>query len=165
MNRTAIISECGVYRYELRRDWNPQKPRVAFVMLNPSTADAEKDDPTIRRCVGFAGRWGYGGLIVVNLFAFRATDPDNLKKAQRKGFDVVGSENDTCIKEAIAEADCVVAAWGIHGGPTLRALEVSRFLPESTIAITTTAKGYPSHPLMLAYDLKPERWAHRGLNQ
>ena len=70
----AGISECGCYRYWLTRTWNPRRATLCWVLLNPSTADADRDDPTIRRCQGFARSWGYGGIVVVNLFAYRATD-------------------------------------------------------------------------------------------
>lgn len=160
MIRSAILSECKTYRYELRRDWNPQIPRLVFIMLNPSTADSTKDDPTVRKCIGFAGRWGYGGFTIVNLFAFRATDPVDLLVAQKRKVNVVGPENNRFIEQAVGEVDTVVAAWGAIGGPTLRALEVARTLPRTSQAIQLTAKGYPCHPLMLAYDSPLQLWTH-----
>src|SRR5712664_2208515 len=87
--RSAGFSCCGLYRYWLRRHWDAELPPVCFVMLNPSTADAERDDPTIRRCCGFSRRWGYGGIVVVNLYAFRTSDPCCLRNAVHP----VGPEN------------------------------------------------------------------------
>ena len=90
MNQGATISDCGRYRYGLWRIWNWQLPNAVFIMLNPSTADAETDDPTIRRCVGFARSWDLGGVHIANLFALRASDPGELANAQ----DPIGSAND-----------------------------------------------------------------------
>ena len=81
MIKSAEISPCGLYRYSLTRKWEAWKGTVNFIMLNPSTADAQEDDPTIRRCIGFAKAWGYGGIVVTNLFAYRATNPKELKKS------------------------------------------------------------------------------------
>ena len=103
----ATISPCGLYRYELVRAWG-DPPFCAFVMLNPSTADGAEDDNTIRRCVGFAQRFGFGGFSVVNLFAFRATKPEAMLAAA----DPVGPDNDAHILGALAAAQRVFAAWG-----------------------------------------------------
>jgi hypothetical protein len=133
---------------------------MLFVMVNPSTADAVEPDPTITKCIGFARRWGYGGFTVVNLYAYRATYPKDLKAAQKRFLDVVGPENDEAIKKAISEADYVVAAWGAIGGPTVRAEQVAKMLPPNVQTILPTSEGYPGHPLMLSYNLKPQPWQH-----
>jgi hypothetical protein len=104
------MSPCGLYRYELWRYWAPGR-LVAWIMLNPSTADATADDPTLRRCIDFSKAWGCGGLMVVNLFGLRATDPQELRRAE----DPVGPMNDHFLWGRCMEADLVVAAWGGHG--------------------------------------------------
>ena len=114
-------------------------------MLNPSTADAEKFDPTVRRCFGFACDWGFGSMEVVNLFAFRSTYPEQLKKVS----DPVGPENDVIILKAVKESDLVVAAWGIHGRLHGRDLKVQRLIEgiKDLHCIGTTKAGAPLHPL------------------
>src|SRR3989449_11540410 len=107
MRTDACFSRCGTYRYALWRRW-AAGPQVLFVMLNPSTADAQRDDPTIRRCIGFARRWGCGGIEVVNLFALRATDPRRLRYTR----DPVGPENVAHLARAAGRASLVGAAWG-----------------------------------------------------
>src|SRR5947209_16246810 len=107
----AIFDSTGTYRYSLWRQWSTDCPPVAFIMLNPSTADDRKDDPTIRRCIGFARAWGFGALEVVNLFAYRATDWSKLLEVD----DPVGPENDDYIVQAVERCPCVVAAWGTKG--------------------------------------------------
>lgn len=141
----AGLSPDGMYRYWLRRTWNEDKPVVCFIMLNPSTADAHVDDATIRRCVGFAKSWGYGALSVVNLFAYRATDPKELSKAA----DPIGPENDVCI-EATTLNRRVVCAWGCGGELKGRAKEVLESLRRREIDVRclgTTKDGHPRHPL------------------
>src|SRR5580765_5070589 len=119
----ATISPDGKYRYLLSREYEDGMfGTVLFVMLNPSTADATKDDATIRRCVGFTKRWGYSTLEVVNLFAFRATHPRDLWKAD----DPVGPDNDVTISDAVRRAQLIVAAWGVCRYP--RAMDVLRVL-------------------------------------
>ncbi len=146
----ATISECGKYRYRLWRVWDEALPACCFVMLNPSKADATDDDPTIRRCIGFAKRFGCGRLDVVNLFAFRATNPRELLKAS----DPVGSENDTAIVEATQLAETVIAAWGVQG--TMREQEVfyilSYMAPGRVKCLGKTQGGYPRHPVRLPND-------------
>lgn len=146
---TARFSEDGVYRYELSRRW-AKGPMAAFVMLNPSTADAMKLDPTIRRCRRFAMEWGMGGLYVANLFALRSTDPRALKAVG----DPVGPENDDAIHDAAVRSRVVVCAWGAHPMARKRAedvLEVLRSLPgERLRCLGTTKGGHPRHPLYVS---------------
>lgn len=145
-HRTAVLSEDGLYRYTLTRRWGAGRP-VVFVMLNPSTADAEVDDPTIRRCVGFARREGCGTLEVVNLFAWRATDPLFLPLQS----DPVGPHNDEWIRDRVVPAKIVIAAWGARGDLLDRADAVKAMLPPGkTFALGFTKDGHPKHPLYLS---------------
>lgn len=154
--RAAQFSACRNYRYALWRGWAervepPQAGAYAmFVGLNPSTADETLDDPTIRRCVGFAQDWGYQGLCMVNLFAWRATQPADML-AQN---DPVGPENDAVLLELAANAGIVVAAWGVHGTHVSRDEAVKRLLPRLHYLLLTKA-GHPGHPLYLPSSLKP----------
>lgn len=163
----------GEFRYRLVRDWSPEPARspsgvvslrqvrsVTWCMLNPSTADGTQDDPTVRKCIGFSTRWGFNRLVIVNLFAFRATAPTCLDGSMEQ----VGSRNDEHIIEAVREADMVVCAWGAHGKrfPS-RVLEVRELVDESAArgdqfgrqpavgCLGLTADGQPRHPLMLGY--------------
>ena len=149
--RSAVLSDCGLYRYRLSRVWDAELPAAAFVMLNPSVADATQDDRTIRRCVGFARAWGCGGIDVVNLFAFRATKPAALK---RVGFPV-GPLNDDHIRLAARHAALVVAAWGANKVPVGRVAEVLAMLRASgkeTHCLSVTKDGHPQHPLFVRGD-------------
>lgn len=143
----ADFSDCGRYRYRLWREWNPQLEAVGFLMLNPSTADATADDPTIRRCLGFARRWDYGRLEVVNIFAYRATDPRELRAAE----DPVGPENDEWIERVAAKcARRLVCAWSNWGRLADRAGDVCRVLRRAEVRLLclgTTKHGHPLHPL------------------
>lgn len=151
----ALISPCGAYRYRLEREWDSELPKVAFIMLNPSTADAEKDDPTIRRCIGFAKSWGFGGLIVGNLFALRSTDPAALYSHP----DPVGPDNDACLRGIASCAEQVVCAWGTHGALNGRGLAVGEMLNSANLAaLKLTADGHPGHPLYIAGDTQPRAW-------
>lgn len=145
--RGAIIDGSGLFRYRLWRALGqPAEGRVLFVMLNPSTADASVDDPTIRRCIGFARRWGAGALDVVNLYALRATDPGELRRAA----DPVGPDNDRHIVEAAREASIIVCAWGAHPFARRRAAHVSgllRAVGTPLECLHVTADGSPRHPL------------------
>lgn len=153
MERSANISPCGRYRYALWRQWDPSGKVVAFVGLNPSTADAELDDPTIRRCVGFAKAWGYGSLLMLNLFAFRATDPADIR---REPFPV-GPSNDKHLRYGSRLADLTVAAWGVNGRYKNRDARVRAMLP-SLHYLRLTKDGHPSHPLYLPAYLRPVLW-------
>lgn len=154
MNRGAVLSDDKVYRYTLTRRWGDGKP-VVWVMLNPSTADAEVDDPTITRCIRFTERWGYQAMTVVNLFAFRATDPRRLKTAR----DPVGPFNDTAIMDAISEAAFVVAAWGTWGSTFKRDKEFLELIGAQKVkALGVTGDGDPRHPLYLRADARLINW-------
>lgn len=139
----ADLSDDREYRYRLWRTWDAEMPTVAFVMLNPSTADESEDDPTIRRCIGFAKEWGYGTLVVGNLFAYRATDPSEL----RDHPDPVGPENDERLSRIVDEADKVVVAWGNHGEFQGRGDEVTALLDADLYALDITKRSQPVHPL------------------
>lgn len=153
MDRAATFDESGTYRYRLDRRWDDVGRNVAFVMLNPSTADAFVEDNTIRRCIGFAKELGFASLTVVNLFAFRATDPKQLKKAA----DPVGDRNDFYIRQAMKESHAVICAWGVHGALFGRDKEVAPIIIESCENVWVfgvTKKGFPKHPLYLPKDAK-----------
>ena len=145
MHRSAIFSPCLKYRYSLSRVWNPKLPTVVFVGLNPSTADEQEDDPTVRRCIAFARKWHFGSLNLVNLFAYRSTDPTCLTKAE----DPVGPENDAHIVQSVVRAKRVVIAWGTKGTLLSRDRQVLSLLPDSH-CLGITKEGYPKHPLYLA---------------
>lgn len=150
VRKSAVISPCGTYRYELARWWSARPP-IGWVMLNPSTADANLDDPTIRRCVGFAKAWGCGGIVVRNLYALRATDPAELGRHPRP----VGPENDAYLARCKNEPLTVVA-WGARGGD--RGREVLRLLARQGVhphLLAITGDGQPRHPLYLRADLQP----------
>jgi hypothetical protein len=147
MDRTAQISECGLYRYELTRRWEAG-PDCTFIMLNPSTADAELDDPTIRRCIGFCRLWGYGGLRVVNLYAYRSTKPRDLFAASHP----FGSENVKYLQAAVNESALLVAAWGGWSVPD-DAASILEGVP--MICLGHTKSGSPRHPLYVKYAVEP----------
>lgn len=158
MSGTAIISPCGCYRYLLTRGPLDQ-PYALFVMLNPSTADASRDDPTIRRCRGFAKDLGYVAFRVVNLFAWRSTSPDAMKR-QTADKDIVGPDNDHHIAEQTKGAAIVICAWGGHGSFAARDKAVKHLI-RSVGAIPhylrrSAATGQPEHPLYLPADLRPK---------
>lgn len=159
MERTANLSPDGVYRYRLGRRWAPGGSRMAFVMLNPSTADADVDDPTIRRCIGFAKREGCSAIAVVNLYAFRATKPVRVAEADARGVDIVGPENLLHLQTAVGSSDLVVAAWGgsIEKLPRRDWLvdyvvDLCVGLDRDLFALGHTAAGHPRHPLYVKGD-------------
>jgi len=144
----AVLSDCGRYRYLLRRSWDASKPRALFVMLNPSTADAEIDDPTIRSCTRLCRSWGYGSFEVVNVFAFRATDPKKLAHAD----DRQGPLNDTHIIAALIRCDVVICAWGAYPIPIVRHRAIISMIQAQKMdghCLGRTKKGHPKHPLYI----------------
>ena len=156
MKKDAVISSCGKYRYALWRIWDETEPLVMFIGLNPSTADAVKDDNTIRKCEVFAKKWGFGGLSIGNLFALRSSKPTDLWKSD----DPIGPENDKWLGALEAKAKIIVAAWGNHGAHLRRGQVVLKMFPD-LYCLKVSAKGMPCHPLYLTRDLKPFRLAEK----
>lgn len=151
---SAWFSDCGRYRYTLHRRFLVGDGTVAFVMLNPSTADATEDDPTVRRCTGYAMAWGFDHLVVLNLFALRSTDPSILHDAD----DPIGPENDRAFRDTLPGCRSVVCAWGNHGtlhGRNRAAVEMIIEAGHAPTALTVTRSGQPQHPLYLAKTLRP----------
>ncbi len=160
MERGASLSSCERYRFRLYRRWS-QAPIVTFIMLNPSTADALADDPTIRRCIGFAKAWGAGGIEVVNLFTLRATDPFQLTLAA----DPIGPNANDHLAAAARSGRLLVCAWGTSNTASLRtaiqarAAEVLGILKKRELhCLGTTKDGSPRHPLYLAATTKLVRF-------
>lgn len=152
VEKRALISDCGAYRYWLTRKWGPGHD-MRFIMLNPSVADADIDDPTIRRCMSFAKREGYGGIIVCNLFALRSTDPSALAG----GEDPVGPDNGKWIQELVDKCHLLptVAAWGAHPFATDRAEAVKAMFAKVAgplWCLGKTQAGHPRHPLYVKGD-------------
>jgi hypothetical protein len=148
--RNAEFSPCRTWRYALRRIRAPEAPSVMFVGLNPSTADEIRDDPTARKCIRFAESWDYGGIILANLFAYRATDPRELKVVS----DPVGPDNDHWLTRLAGEATIVIAAWGVYGGFIRRDSVVMDLLGDVR-CLGLTKDGKPRHPLYLKSDCRP----------
>jgi hypothetical protein len=151
----ALLSACGDFRYHLFRVWDSSKPPMVFVMLNPSSADGSSDDPTIRRCMRFAKDGGYGGLEVVNCYAYRTSSPKLLKA---KGWPI-GPDNDHHLQAAFIKAAekgvPVVCAWGADASRTPRAGAVLRMIQQAgakPVCLGKTAEGYPRHPLYMRSD-------------
>ena len=154
---TASYSDCERYRYALTRIWEPGGRRALFVMLNPSTATEKQNDPTVERCERRARALGFGAFRVCNIFAWRATDPRDMRAAA----DPVGPDNDTAILEGAAWADTILCAWGVHGahlqrGPAVEALLRARGHPLHHLGLSRA--GHPKHPLYIAYRERPRPW-------
>lgn len=150
MQRNAKFSACRRYRYALWRSWEPAGPKVLFIGLNPSTADETKDDATIRRCIAYAKQWGYGGMIMGNLFAYRSTDPAQLKSAE----DPIGPDNDVWLRKLTKQAQSVVAMWGNHGCFLGRHQKVLAELP-NPMCFKLTKRGQPHHTRGLPNGVRP----------
>lgn len=162
IQRDARFDATRTYRYVLSRTWDTGAPRVTFVMLNPSRADEQVDDPTIRRCMSYARREGGGGLDVVNLFAFCTPHPVELAVAR----DPVGPENDRHLADAIEASRTVIVAWG-DGAPAQQFQRVldsrvahvgERLAALGAVCFGTTRRGHPRHPVRLAKDRALEPW-------
>jgi len=153
----AAFSRCRRWRYLLWRRWDASRAVANFLMLNPSTADEFTLDPSCSRARVYAERWGYGGLIVTNLFGWRATDPRAMKAVR----DPVGRGNDAAILRAAREAALVVCAWGNHGEHLGRGDKVVTALRSSSVKLhylRMNGAGHPSHPLYLPGALEPLAW-------
>lgn len=152
---SAVFSPCQRYRYSLTREWDPERPRVCFVMLNPSTADETRNDPTIKRCIDFARRWGCGSLEVLNLFAWRSTDP---KQLQRVDDPIGNPENDRHIARALRSGEKVVCAWGKDGklrGRGDAVIYAAECLGVPLYCLAVNQCGSPKHPLYIAGETQP----------
>lgn len=157
MTRSAVISECGLYRYRLYREWatSPLMP-VMWIMLNPSTADADIDDPTIRRCMAFSKAWGYGAMWVGNLFAFRATRPE----AMACSTDPAGPANVVHLNAMAGESARIVCAWGGHWMAANAERDTLELVvqPGGLWCLGKTKSGAPRHPLYVKGDTEPQPW-------
>ena len=154
---SALFSDCERYRYVLTREWDPAGQKALFVMLNPSTADEVKNDPTVERCERRARALGFGAFRVCNIFAFRATDP----KVMRAAADPIGPGNDGAILDSAAWADQVICAWGTHGEHLQRGLDVEALLRSEgydLFHLGLSKAGHPKHPLYIAYSEAPRSW-------
>ncbi|MBI1377237.1 MAG: DUF1643 domain-containing protein [Frankiales bacterium] len=161
VERTALID--GPYRYVLARRWRDDGPTAWFIMLNPSTADADTDDPTIRRCMGFALAWGMSSLAVLNLYAWRATEPKDLTWRRAIGIDVCGPHNDRFLRSlaTLPDDDPIIAAWGAHA-PRARADHVMA-MPgmDRAQCLGTTKHGHPRHPLYIRSTTALQPYTHQ----
>ena len=151
MKQEAVISKCSKYRYSLSREWNKDKKKVLFIMLNPSKADDKIDDPTVKRCICFAKNWGFGGLMIGNLFAYRTTYPKELFKTKNP----IGKDNLKFLKKMIKSSNLTICAWGNKQGLP------PKYLRELTdlyyLKILSDGKT-PGHPLRLKKDIKPQKF-------
>ncbi|WP_372993345.1 DUF1643 domain-containing protein [Sulfitobacter sp.] len=154
---TAVYSDCETYRYSLTRVWEMSGKRLLFVMLNPSKATEVDNDPTVERCERRARALGFGAFQVTNIFAFRETNP----KLMRQADDPVGPDNDQVLREGVAWADVVIAAWGTHGAHLGRGTEVAQLLRRLDAPLHhlgLSIAGHPKHPLYISYSRQPEVW-------
>ena len=164
--RDAVFSECRTWRYQLTRHWDPDLRALMVIGLNPSTADEQQDDPTIRRCIRFARDLGYGGVAMTNLYGFRATAPADLHKVS----DPLGPDNAYWLRETAKYAGMVIAAWGADVGPyetwwkqigwrIARAqVNAADDVHRGVYCLGTTRSGQPRHPLYLPAAARPEPW-------
>lgn len=156
--RKAIFSEDRRFRFSLTIIWEPELPIINFLMLNPSTADEIKNDPTVERCERRVRMWGFGGLIVTNIFALRATNPDDLYSQSV----IIGKDNDIHIMKAAERAEYTVCAWGGHGKLLGRGMNVKKMLLDQDIkiaALKLSKDGQPYHPLYLPYTCEMWKWS------
>ncbi len=153
MKRATIFSADRAHRYTLWREWIGGTGYVQFIGLNPSTADEVQNDPTVRRCIAFAKAWGYSAMCMTNLFAYRATNPDVMKRHA----DPVGSLNNWALLHVAGQAALIVAAWGVHGTHQQRGWRVRRLLEADhhLHCLGRTKDGEPKHPLYLRADTRP----------
>ena len=153
----AVYSDCERYRYLLTRTWDPTGRKALFIMLNPSTATEVQNDPTVERCERRARTLGFGAFRVTNIFAWRATDPRDMRAAG----DPIGPENDAAILQSCPWADQVICAWGTHGAHLDRGAAVEALLRATKLPLFhlgLSKAGHPKHPLYIAYSEQPRLW-------
>ncbi len=150
MKSNAELSNCRHYRYALWRTWDESKPYAMIIGLNPSTADEIKNDPTITRCINFAKSWGYGGVCMANLFAYRTSNPSDMKSQKYP----IGTDNDIWLTKLAQDAGIVVAAWGNDGNHLNRSSAVIEIIPNLHY-LKMNLSGEPAHPLYLRAELTP----------
>lgn len=156
---TALYSVCERYRYALTRTWDETGKRALFVMLNPSTATEVQNDPTVERCERRARTLGFGSFRVTNIFAWRDTDPRNMRAAPEP----IGLHNDATLLDGAAWADQIITAWGAHGEHLDRGRTVEKLLRDTQLPLFhlgLTKAGHPKHPLYIAYTEQPRPWAN-----
>lgn len=158
VKKSAVLSDCGNYRYELTRIWDIDYRTLTFIGLNPSRADASKDDNTIRKCMGFATRMGFGGIRMLNLYAYRSPYPGDLLRVE----DPVGPDNDHYLTRDNTET-VMVAAWGAFGPAEERADRVEELINRDLdlYCLGKTAGGFPRHPLYVPYSQELEIYSQR----
>ena len=163
MKSGISFSPCRTWRYKLSRRWSKAGPMVAFIGLNPSTADEINDDPTVRRCIGVARRWGFGGMFMLNVFAFRSTNPRVLKTVA----DPIGPRNDAALLNTCRRCDMVAACWGMWGGLFDRHRAVSRCISCRVPGFNRRlARTCGTMDIVLpAPTLHPSQFAYRGGRQ
>jgi len=155
MNRSTIFSDDRLYRYTLWREWDESLPYLMVIGLNPSVADETLDDPTIRKCRGFAKQWGFGSLCMTNLFAWRDTDPSKMKKVAFP----IGESNQHHLLRCASGAGMVLAAWGAQGSHLGQDAVVKCFMRQINITLhclRPTKDGHPGHPLYIPYSEQPQ---------
>lgn len=147
MQRGALFDSTGQYRYHLWREWDRAAPRIGFIMLNPSRADDQIDDPTMRRCIGLAQAWGYGALETANLFAYCTAYPIELRQVA----DPIGRENDHYLRAICHHCDQIILAWGNGGMWQARDRAVLSLLADqpNLYCLGLTQLGQPRHPLYI----------------
>ena len=145
MEKGAEISECSKYRYSLWRIWDKDKPIFTFIGLNPSTADHVQDDPTITRCINFAKSWGGGGIYMANLFAYRATKPQEMMAQE----DPIGTQNDEYLHRLASQSKHIIACWGNDGAFKERSAFVKQLLKDKLYYLELNKSGEPKHPLYI----------------
>lgn len=153
VERTCYISTCGLYRYWLRHTWDEDRPLLGFCLLNPSKADAKTDDRTVSKITRYAIRWGYGSFVIVNLFAFRATDPQELYTAK----DPIGPRNDMCILDQLDQCNKVVLGWGNHGSWRGRAHAVLGMMRSHLRLVRLTCLGANKDGSPIHFLYQPDR--------
>lgn len=162
MTSNAHFSPCRRYRYWLLRVWDETKPIIAFIGLNPSTADETADDPTIRRCMVYAKDWGYGGLLMLNMYGFRSTDPNKMWQHHAGGGDIIGGPGNyvTALRQYCESfaAQRVIAAWG---NDRLQRRRLFETIDWKLDCLKKNQDGSPGHPLYLRAALTPQPWNYQ----